>query len=94
MKNYSKTVVKWMIVLWFIGAAFGAGVVVAELVMAFVAGSPYTSTVIHIPDLLNYIGIPMSCAIAGYLAKSAFENREKIRQNPGYHRGEDEHGGA
>ena len=83
-----------MIVLWFIGAAFGAGVVIAELVMAFVAGSPYTSTVIHIPDLLNYIGIPMSCAIAGYLAKSAFENREKIRQNPGYHRGEDEHGGA
>lgn len=92
MKNYSKAVVRLMVILWFIGAAFGGAVVIAELVMAFVAGSPYTSTVIHIPDLLNYIGIPMSCAIAGYLAKSAFENREKIKNNPGYR--ENEHEGA
>lgn len=88
MKNYSKAVVKSMITLWFIGAGFGAAVVVVQLIMAFVAGSPYTTTVINLPELLNYIGLPVSGAIIGYLAKSAFENKEKIKQNPGYHTGE------
>lgn len=73
-----------MIALWFVGAVFGAAVVVVQLVMSFVAGSPYTSTVVNLPELLNYIGMPVSGAVVGYLAKSAFENREKIKNNPGY----------
>lgn len=84
MKNYSKSVIRAMIVLWFLGAAFGAGVVVVQLVQSFLSGSPYTTTVINLPELLSYIGMPVSGAIVGYLAKSAFENREKIRVNPGY----------
>lgn len=84
MKNFSKTVVRWMIVLWFIGAVIGTLVVVAELAVVLF-DSDYSGIVtVHLPELLNYIGIPMSCAIAGYLAKSAFENREKIKNNPGY----------
>ena len=82
MKNYSKRVIRLMIALWFVGAVFGAAVVVVQLVMS--AGSPYTSTVVNLPELLNYIGMPVSGAVIGYLAKSAFENREKIKNNPGY----------
>lgn len=93
MKNiweYSKKKIDMMLKLWFVGAGFGAAVVIVELVMAFIAGSPYVSTMIHLPELLSYIGMPVSGAIVGYLAKSAFENREKIKQNPDYR---DEFGG-
>lgn len=77
-----------MIVLWFVGAGFGAAVVIVQLVQSFISGSPYSSTIVNLPELLNYIGMPVSGAIVGYLAKSAFENREKIKSNPGYHAGE------
>lgn len=88
MKNFSKTVIKAIIVLWFVGAGFGAAVVIVQLVQSFISGSPYSSTIVNLPELLNYIGMPVSGAIVGYLAKSAFENREKIKNNPGYHAGE------
>lgn len=88
MKNYSKRVIRLMIALWFTGAVFGAGVVIVQLVQSFMSGSPYSQTVVNLPELLNYIGMPVSGAVIGYLAKSAFENREKIKNNPGY---EEEH---
>ena len=88
LKNFSKSVIFAMISVWFAGAAFGAAVVVVQLVQSFISGSTYSTTVIHLPELLNYIGMPVSGAIVGYLAKSAFENREKIKNNPGYHSGE------
>lgn len=88
MKNFSKGVIRGMIGLWFGGAAFGAVVVVVQLVQSFISGSPYTQTVVNLPELLSYIGMPVSGAIVGYLAKSAFENREKIKNNPGYTAGE------
>lgn len=95
MKNYSKSVVKSMIILWFIGAVFGAAVVVVQLVAVLVADSSYTAVAVNLPELLSYIGMPVSGAIVGYLAKSAFENREKIKNNPGYHSSSDPdmHGG-
>ena len=37
------------------------------------------SYAVSLDSLLTYIGAPMGCGIAGYLAKSAFENREKIK---------------
>ena len=88
MKNFSKTVIRGMILLWFSGAAFGAVVVVVQLIQSFISGSPYSQTVVNLPELLSYIGMPVSGAIVGYLAKSAFENREKIKNNPGYIAGE------
>ena len=88
MKNFSKTVIRGMILLWFAGAAFGAMVVVVQLIQSFISGSPYSQTVVNLPELLSYIGMPVSGAIVGYLAKSAFENREKIKNNPGYIAGE------
>ena len=90
MKNYSKRVIRLMIALWFVGAVFGAAVVVVQLIQSFMSGSPYSQIVVNLPELLNYIGMPVSGAVIGYLAKSAFENREKIKNNPGY----EENGGV
>ncbi len=71
IKQYSKRVVTAMIVAWFIGIAFGMGVIVWQMIRA--------PDVVSLDSLLTYIGAPMGCGIAGYLAKSAFENREKIK---------------
>ena len=77
--EYSKRVLDRMIGLWFAGAAFGAVVVAAEIVATFAGGGGYTSVVVHLPDLLMYIGAPITGGIVSYLIKSAMENREKIR---------------
>lgn len=82
LKQYSKCIIKSMIILWFIGAAFGGAIVVVELVNSFISQS--YGTTVHLPELLNYIGMPVSGGIVGYLLKSAFENKEKIKQNPNY----------
>ncbi len=71
LKQYSKRVVTAMIVAWFAGIAFGMGVTVWQMIRA--------PDAVSLDSLLTYIGAPMGCGIAGYLAKSAFENREKIR---------------
>lgn len=71
IKQYSKRVVTAMIIAWFVGIAFGMGVIVWQMIRA--------PDAVSLDGLLTYIGAPMGCGIAGYLAKSAFENREKIR---------------
>ncbi len=82
MKQYSKKIVKQMIALWFLGAVFGAAVVLVELIATLCGTDGYsTALAIHLPELLNYIGVPVGGGIVGYLVKSAFENREKIKQN-------------
>lgn len=70
-KRYSKRVVTAMIVAWFVGIAFCMAVIVWQMIRA--------PDVVSLDGLLTYIGAPMGCGIAGYLAKSAFENREKIK---------------
>ena len=70
-KQYSKRVVTAMIVAWFVGIAFGMAVIVWQMIRA--------PDAVSLDSLLTYIGAPMGCGIAGYLAKSAFENREKIK---------------
>lgn len=71
LKQYSKRVVTAMIVAWFVGIAFGMGVIIWQMIRA--------PDAVSLDSLLTYIGAPMGCGIAGYLAKSAFENREKIK---------------
>lgn len=70
-KQYSKRVVTAMIIAWFAGIVFGMGVIVWQMIRA--------PDAVSLDGLLTYIGAPMGCGIAGYLAKSAFENREKIK---------------
>ena len=71
LKQYSKRVVTEMIIAWFVGIAFGMVVIVWQMTRA--------PDAVSLDSLLTYIGAPMGCGIAGYLAKSAFENREKIK---------------
>lgn len=71
IKQYSKRVVSAMVLAWFAGIAFGMGVIVWQMIRA--------PDAVSLDSLLTYIGAPMGCGIAGYLAKSAFENREKIK---------------
>ena len=71
IKQYSKRVVTAMIVAWFIGIAFGMAAIVWQMIRA--------PDAVSLDSLLTYIGAPMGCGIAGYLTKSAFENREKIK---------------
>lgn len=73
LKEYSKKVIYAMVVLWFIGAAFGAIVVSIQVIR-----NDYT---VAIDSLLTYIGVPMGGGIVTYLLKTAFENKEKIKQD-------------
>ena len=71
IKQYSKRVVSAMVLAWFAGIAFGMGVIIWQMIRA--------PDAVSLDSLLTYIGAPMGCGIAGYLAKSAFEIREKIK---------------
>lgn len=80
-KQYSKRVISSIIAAWFAGIAFGMAVVVWQMIRA--------PDSVSLDVLLTYIGAPMGCGLVGYLAKSAFENKEKIKQNyiPDYEAG-------
>lgn len=80
-KEYSKKVLALMIALWFLGAAFGAVVIIIELIATLIGTGEYSMALtVHLPELLTYIGAPMTGGIIGYLIKSAMENREKIKK--------------
>ena len=70
-KQYSKRVISAIIAAWFAGILFGMAVIIWQMIRA--------PDAVSLDSLLTYIGAPMGCGIAGYLAKSAFENREKIK---------------
>lgn len=73
MKEFSKKVIVALAVIWFIGAILGAAVVIVQVVRG-----DYT---VNLSDLLMYIGAPMTGGIVSYMLKSAFENKEKIKNN-------------
>ena len=68
VQEFSKKVIVAMVFLWFAGALFGGYIT-------------YKDTG-NLSYLLDYIGQPVVGGILGYLLKSAFENREKIKNNP------------
>lgn len=78
MVEFSKHVIVAMVLLWFVVAVFAMVVVIVQLVR--------NDSMIAINDLLTYIGAPVVGTLIGYMAKSAFENREKIKQayDPNY----------
>lgn len=73
MQEYSKRCIAAMIVLWFLIAIFAVGVVVYQLLHT------YSPEYVTMDSLLNYVGIPMTGGIVGYLIKSAVENKQKIK---------------
>lgn len=81
-REFSKRAIVAMIALWFVGAAFGALVVVTELNAMFRSFESYGNMVsIHLPELLLYISAPMTGGIVGYMIKTSAENCEKIRRD-------------
>lgn len=68
-KEFSKKVIFCIVILWFYGAFFGS-------VMVWRTGS-------ELYALLEYIAAPMTAGVLGYMLKSAFENKEKIKKNGG-----------
>jgi len=70
--EFSKRTVCAMTVLWFIGAVVGGFVVLWQLFTGAYA--------VQLDSLLNYIGMPMTGGIVGYMAKSALENLEKVKR--------------
>lgn len=75
LQEYSKCCIAAMIVLWFLIALFAVGVVIYQLTHT------YSPEYVTMDSLLNYVGIPMTGGIVGYLIKSAVENKQKIKTN-------------
>ena len=71
MKEFSKKALVSMIILWFFGAIFGFSAVSVQILRGDMS--------VNLPDLLLYIGAPMTGGIVSYMLKSAAENREKIK---------------
>ena len=65
-KEFSKRIVSAMCILWIAGAIFGGYIVYKDSN--------------QLSYLLDYIGDTMKAGVIGYLLKSAFENREKIKK--------------
>ena len=72
LTEFSKRTIVALTVMWFIGALLGAAVVTVQTVRG-----DYN---VALSDLLLYIGAPMTGGIVTYLLKSAYENKEKIKQ--------------
>lgn len=73
VKEYSKKIIRLMVILWFVGALFGMAVVIVQLCI--------DSYSVSIDAVMNYIGMPVSGGIVSYMLKSAWENKEKIKKS-------------
>ena len=69
MTEFSKRFVSVMCMIWIAGAIYGGYIVYRDSN--------------QLSYLLDYIGNPMTAVAIGYLAKTAFENREKIKKGSG-----------
>lgn len=69
LTEFSKRFVSIMCMIWIAGAIYGGYIVYRDNN--------------QLSYLLSYIGDPMTAVAIGYLAKTAFENREKIKKGSG-----------
>ena len=82
LTEFSKRVIAALVAVWFIGCAVGIAVVAVQTLRG--------DMTVALSDLLLYIGAPMTGGIVTYMLKSAYENREKIK-NSGNMPQEEEH---
>ena len=76
--EFSKKFIFIAALVWIIGAGFGGIVIIIQLIA--VLTNPYSTMMVDLSSYLTYLAVPLSCGIVGYMAKAAFENREKIKQ--------------
>ena len=72
LTEFSKKVIAALVAVWFVGAVVGVAVVAVQTLRG--------DMTVNLSDLLVYIGAPMTGGIVTYLLKSAYENKEKIKQ--------------
>jgi len=72
--EFSKRMVRWMCIFWYIGGVFGLTVGTYAVITEITT----VDTVYNF--LMFYIGVPVSGTILGYLCKAAFENVAKINK--------------
>jgi len=72
LTEFSKRVIAALIVVWFVGALVGVAVVAVQTARG--------DMTVNLSDLLVFIGAPMTGGVVAYLLKSAYENKEKIKQ--------------
>ena len=72
LTEFSKKVIAALVAVWFVGALVGVSVVAVQTLRGDMVVNP--------SDLLVAIGAPMTGGIVTYLLKSAYENKEKIKQ--------------
>lgn len=77
MKEFSKRIVKWFSIVWFIGGTYGL------LVGAYAVITEIATVDTVFNFLIAYIGAPVIGSILGYLCKAAFENVKKISKSDG-----------
>lgn len=80
LREFSKWFIRVVVVVWIIGAIYGAIFNVVQLCIVATAAE-YISVNIDLTGYLMYIATPLTGGIIGYMAKAAFENREKILQS-------------
>jgi len=76
--EFSKKFIFIAALVWIIGAGFGGIVITAQLIAALT--NPYSTITVDLASYLTYLAAPLTGGILGYMAKAAFENREKIKQ--------------
>lgn len=79
LHEFSKWFIRVAVIVWIIGAVFGAAIIGMELYVA--ASRDYSSISVDLTGYLMYIATPLTGGILGYMGKAAFENREKIKQH-------------
>ncbi|HPK52827.1 MAG TPA: hypothetical protein PK114_00105 [Smithellaceae bacterium] len=85
--EFSKKVVKLSVILWVCGAVYGALFNAIQLYIAATA-EQYVTVNIDLTGYLMYVAVPLTGGIIGYMAKAAFENREKILQSFKFKKGD------
>lgn len=77
LREFSKQFIKVAVIVWILGAAYGAAFNAVQLYIVATA-TEYISVNIDLTGYMMYLAVPLTGGIIGYMGKAAFENREKI----------------
>jgi len=78
IKQFSKWFIRIAVIVWVLGAIFGALFLVAELFCIYM--HPEAGITLDTAAYFNYIAIPLSSGGVAYLLKSAFETVTSMKQ--------------
>ena len=77
LREFSKQFIKVAVIVWILGAVYGAAFNIVQLYIV-ASATEYISVNIDLTGYMMYLAVPLTGGIVGYMGKAAFENREKI----------------